>query len=243
MSKATNKNIFAQRLEELMKENNMIQDDVARAVGVTRQAVGKWLEKGITPNVITAANLARFFNVSLDYLTGTLDVKSTEFPDKIASIHTGLNDKAIASLHKYYVSAIESFRHMEEDAERNLCDTTNDIGYKRKPAIEIINELISNGDIYVLVERLSKLKYDSQTYFEEIELRKNVHQSLYGKSDNRSEAEKKGKSVHSKKEIDQIRERIDLDRYRLNEFIVHLSDRYDQREQVKNNGNNNPTNK
>ena len=246
MSKATNqttKSIFAQRLEGLMKENNMIQDDVAQAAGVTRQNVGKWLNKGSNPDVITAAKIAEFFNVSVDYLVGYLDVKACDFHDKISSIHTGLNDEAVASLHKYYDSAVKNFRHMEEDTERNLCDTTNDIGYTRKFALEIISELISNGDMFKLAEALLDLKRESQNFA-------NYNEAYYinkkqrdEQGDDRPQNEKDAELIRKNVRNKQITNSINVYRYALIEFIVHLSDRYDQREQVKNNGNNNPTNK
>lgn len=180
------------------------------------------------------------FNCDIGYLLGEYN-EATAVANKICEI-TGLSEKAVSNLCKYNAAdkdtANKEFIHLKPVNEGE----SSEPAYKSK--FGIIDELISDENIYKLAELLYELKYDSYEYFNQIEIRKNVHQKLYGDNgeyDNRSEAEKKGELVRSKKEIERMREGIDLDRYRLTEFIIHLSDRYDQREQVKSNGNHNPT--
>lgn len=228
---------------DLRNKKGLSQTELANKLNCNKQLISK-LESGdrsLSLNMLKA--YADFFNVSTDYLLG-LQREPTDVPEVIVvTEYTGLSKKATDNLHKYKTYVDSEYMHHETDENGEHRLVTSNEGILYYEALKIINELIGNGDMLNLAKRLYELKYDSQEYFEEIEIRKNVHQTLYGKSDKRSEAEKKGELVHSKKEIDQMRERIDLDRYRLSEFIVHLSDRYDQREQVKNNGNNNPTNK
>lgn len=79
MAKATDKNdinIFAQRLGDLIKENGYTHENVAQGIGVTRQGVGKWVSGESVPDVLTAAKLAKFFNVSVDYISGSSNIKS-----------------------------------------------------------------------------------------------------------------------------------------------------------------------
>jgi len=61
-----------QKIQKLRKENNMTQADLADKLYISRQAVQKW-ESGITtPDVTKLPELAKIFNVTIDYL---LDVK------------------------------------------------------------------------------------------------------------------------------------------------------------------------
>ena len=65
--------IFAQRLKELRLENNLSQNKLAKQLGISQAAINKW-EKGIIiPTIDSAAIVAKFFNVSIDYLAGLED--------------------------------------------------------------------------------------------------------------------------------------------------------------------------
>lgn len=68
-----NKKIFALRIKELRKQNEMQAKDVAEKIGITKQAMSL-LEKGInTPSVETLNAIADLFNVPTDYLLGRTD--------------------------------------------------------------------------------------------------------------------------------------------------------------------------
>lgn len=63
-----------QQIFKLRKEKGVTQEELARAVGVTNQAVSKW-ESGICcPDVQLLPDLARYFNVSIDTLFGEKDI-------------------------------------------------------------------------------------------------------------------------------------------------------------------------
>lgn len=54
------------RLEEIRKENGITQEDLARAVEVSRQTIGS-LENGrYNPSIILAFKIARFFNLTIE---------------------------------------------------------------------------------------------------------------------------------------------------------------------------------
>ena len=54
------------RLEEIRKENGITQEDLARAVEVSRQTIGS-LENGrYNPSIILAFKIARFFNLKIE---------------------------------------------------------------------------------------------------------------------------------------------------------------------------------
>ena len=59
---------FQQRLHDLRKNAGLSQEGLADLLGVTRQAVQKWESGAARPDMDNLAALARYFNVSLDYL-------------------------------------------------------------------------------------------------------------------------------------------------------------------------------
>lgn len=59
---------FQQRLYELRKKSGLSQEGLADLLGVSRQAVQKWETGASRPDLDNLAALARYFNVTLDYL-------------------------------------------------------------------------------------------------------------------------------------------------------------------------------
>lgn len=108
---------FAKLLSELLQkvktENGIIQDDVAKAIGVSRQALGKWANGETVPDILDLKKLAKYFNVSADYLLGLNDIQTTN-PDLIkACKYTGLDETSINTIAKitndYPIEIIEFF--------------------------------------------------------------------------------------------------------------------------------------
>lgn len=62
--------IFAVRLRELLEEKEITQSILATAIGVSRQSVGQWKNGKTVPDILDLQKLAKFFNVSADYLIG-----------------------------------------------------------------------------------------------------------------------------------------------------------------------------
>ena len=72
---------FQQRLYELRKQSGLSQEGLADLLGVSRQAVQKWEAGTSRPDLDNLAALARYFNVSLDYLvTGQVASPSPSQP-------------------------------------------------------------------------------------------------------------------------------------------------------------------
>lgn len=68
-----NRNVFAQRLLELRRKNNLSLMSLGLHLGISNQAVSL-LEKGKrSPSFEILIAIADYFNVSLDYLVGRSD--------------------------------------------------------------------------------------------------------------------------------------------------------------------------
>ncbi|MBQ8351971.1 MAG: helix-turn-helix transcriptional regulator [Clostridia bacterium] len=64
---------FYKRLKDLREDHDLSQAQLAEVLETTRQQVGKW-ELGIQMmGVDKYIKLARYYNVSLDYLLGLID--------------------------------------------------------------------------------------------------------------------------------------------------------------------------
>lgn len=64
---------FATRLKELRLEEKLSQEELAAATGLTQVAITYWENEKRIPNLKAVITLARYFNVSLDYLAGEKD--------------------------------------------------------------------------------------------------------------------------------------------------------------------------
>lgn len=66
--------IVAERIRELMKEENLTQVALAERVGVKQNTISAWLLKKKEPSIKSLWLLADYFNVGIDYLVGRSDM-------------------------------------------------------------------------------------------------------------------------------------------------------------------------
>ena len=79
-----------QKIKTLREKKGITQSELANQLGITRSGVNAW-EMGIsTPSTQYIIILAKFFNVSTDYLLGLSDTATISVE--------GLSDREIASL-------------------------------------------------------------------------------------------------------------------------------------------------
>ena len=89
---------FPTRLREIMAEKNKTQQDVANAIGKTRQAVGYYTDGSSSPDWKTLVELSRYFDVSVDWLLGRTNARINDETVKIVCNYTGLSEKAALGL-------------------------------------------------------------------------------------------------------------------------------------------------
>lgn len=143
MAKATDKgelNIFAERLREIIKEKGYTHEAVAKGIGVTRQGVGKWVSGDSVPDVLTAGRLAIFLNVSVDYLSGNSDIKSSDTDLKAVCDHMGLSE-----------IAVKTFREVVLEAGKNIMRGN----FTRK---DIVSKLLESLYFYELIDDLMDIR-------------------------------------------------------------------------------------
>jgi len=65
---------FVQRLKELMQTNNINSYQLAKGAGVTLSTISVWTLGKSLPSIERLSKVAKFFDVSIDYLIGMDDI-------------------------------------------------------------------------------------------------------------------------------------------------------------------------
>ena len=70
---------YYQRLKDLREDHDLTQQDIAQVLQTTREQVSKYETGKQMMGVDKYIKLAKFYNVSLDYLTGVIDTPKKLF--------------------------------------------------------------------------------------------------------------------------------------------------------------------
>ena len=65
--------VFCERLKELRIEKKLSKVQLAKEIDCSDVAIGRWENEQRIPNIEEVVKLAKFFNVSADYLLGLSD--------------------------------------------------------------------------------------------------------------------------------------------------------------------------
>lgn len=198
---------FAKLLSELLQDvkiaNGIIQDNVAKSIGVSRQALGKWANGETVPDILDLKKLAKYFDVSADYLLGLTENATTDTDLKAVCDYTGLSEDAVNSV-KRFKDIFLSLKDKEVDRDAYL---------RLLNEYDVYNWLLSTNYISEIASELEVVLYSSE-------------QIINNKKD---EARYDNETI------------CDLARYRLIKLMENLSNRFDQRELVQDNGKHNPS--
>lgn len=96
-----NTNIFGERLLKVREEHKETQDQLAEAIGITRQSLSRYEISDRTPNIEIVCNIAKHYNISVDYLLGLSDIQSTNKDIETVCKVTGLEEDAVEELIYY----------------------------------------------------------------------------------------------------------------------------------------------
>jgi transcriptional regulator with XRE-family HTH domain len=147
--------VFAKRLRELIETSGVSQAELANSVGVTRQAINSYTLGNTVPNSDVLTDIAKYFDVSSDYLLGLIDIKSNDITVKSICEEIGLSDKSVNLL--IYLNRIKKLEKeartlLAKDTNRNLvresdyfdCEASN----KLFSYLDIINYFTENVTYY-----------------------------------------------------------------------------------------------
>jgi len=90
--------LFAIRLNQIMKENEISQTTMANYIGCTRQAISQYTSGKNLPNIEVLFHISKFLNVTTDWLVGLSNAKTHDASIQSISKKTGLSEKAIINI-------------------------------------------------------------------------------------------------------------------------------------------------
>jgi len=92
--------IIGQRINELLASNNVKQKELAKVLCVPDNTISYFCSGKRIPNTEQIRNIAKFFNVSADFLLGLSDFKTNDKDIQFIGNYTGLSEKNIYSLNE-----------------------------------------------------------------------------------------------------------------------------------------------
>jgi len=78
--------IFVKRLVELMENDDMTQMELAEKIGTTNVTISRYISGERSPRIEIVAEIAKTFNVSIDYLLGLPSGKNRRFVENESMI-------------------------------------------------------------------------------------------------------------------------------------------------------------
>ena len=133
--------VFAQKLKGLFEESKIPQKKLAEfiqsetAESITRQSIGQWCLGKSCPPLRTIPIIAKFFNVSTDYLLTETLVQNPEADVISVCEYTGLSEKAVL-----FLNSLQS-RAIGEDTSPEL---KTDFSTLYKAAQDELNKLLES---------------------------------------------------------------------------------------------------
>lgn len=99
---------------ELMDSNNVKRDDIAKELGVSSVAIGQYYNGDTLPSIENLIKIARYFDVSTDYLLGLTPISSSIAGVRDVCEFTGLSEGAILSITEYWKDIPEEWQESKD---------------------------------------------------------------------------------------------------------------------------------
>ncbi|MGM9969831.1 MAG: helix-turn-helix domain-containing protein [Anaeroplasma sp.] len=101
------KNIFKERLNKLMTEHNINQLGLAKELGITQSTLSRNINGVHRPKAEIIEKIAKYFNVSVDYLLGNTDSRSVIIQATTPPSTTIQSNETLIALHNQTESLSE----------------------------------------------------------------------------------------------------------------------------------------
>lgn len=125
-------NIIGQRINTILAEKELKQKDLAAALGVTDNTISYFASGKRIPNTEQIIKIAKFLNVSSDYLLGISNASSLDKYKKAAFDKIGLSNKAFEILEFCkdlgFSEIIDTVNFLLESQHRAMLSETNEDG-------------------------------------------------------------------------------------------------------------------
>ena len=114
------------QIAKLRKENNITQEELAKKLDVSAQAVSKW-ENGGSPDLEMLPKIADYFDVSIDYLFGRGQLRTEsgftqkDFLERLDSLQRELSENSF--LYNDTIKSLVAFEFEDDEAKRDAIDS------------------------------------------------------------------------------------------------------------------------
>lgn len=242
MAKSEITKILSERLEKLTEQKRdsdykLSDKKQADQMGIPYPTFNKYKGDSAECPISTVVKMAKYYNVSTDYLLGLTDNTTIDPEVKTICEYTGLNEESVNKLHEDF----KPTRYIELTKDCKLFDRDNN----PDNIFKILNLFISRGYVQEIAAILFDLEKSSDKLMKLVGISETAEPVNY--AGNMEEI------IKYMSEVEDADNACDIKRYKLVRIIENISNLFDQREQVKkqwrqreqvkNNGNNNPTNK
>ncbi|AND84225.1 transcriptional regulator [Clostridium tyrobutyricum DIVETGP] len=123
---------FNKRMKELRAEKNITLEELAKVLNTTKSTLSRYENNLRTPNADFINQLAKYFNVSADYLLGNSDIKKPSLESDIPQEYTD----------KYKVTKKDIEQHDEVIKHAQAFMMDDEVGEEDKEKlVAVINKL------------------------------------------------------------------------------------------------------
>lgn len=106
------------RMRDLRREQGISQEELGLKVGLERSTISAYESENRRPTAYTAAKIAHFLGVSLDYLCGMTDIRyDVVIKHDVGLDMTKLNADGIQRLCEYYEFLLSKPEYLEEKSQ------------------------------------------------------------------------------------------------------------------------------
>jgi len=116
--------VFSTRIRDLREKAGLSMEQLAKRLGITKSRISMWENCGTVPRMNILVTLARFFNVSTDYLLGNDDEASlSKLSPRLSTLQRNLGKLSEADLIKAEEMLKAAFMDIfndDEDEDDNI---------------------------------------------------------------------------------------------------------------------------
>lgn len=167
LSKKRINDSFQDRLSDLVYNDMQIKEitqfKVAKNIGIQATQLSKYLNGGTEPRLTAIRQIANYFKVSMDYLTGYTDIKSIKPTVRLVCKYTNLSENAVKNI--IYISQISNKQLNENEIITNTALLNELLSKKCLSLIDNLNKYIN----YRVDDNLKWNVYKNDLYLSKIQ--------------------------------------------------------------------------
>lgn len=147
MTEITKKNI-GKRLNEVLAQKGIMQKELAEHIEVTANTVSYYLSGERCPDIEKLVEIAKYLNVTTDYLLGISDIKSPDTELRAVCDYTGLSENSIEILREWNHRAKNPNFYFSSKTGNvsDILDVSNIVNQKYSNLLNTLNFLLCEPD-------------------------------------------------------------------------------------------------